>query len=62
MKIERAMSVLQGYLDGDIPSPLIDGDIAIKLGMEALKRIKELRMVDDWPQNLTLPNETVEKP
>jgi len=36
-----------------------DNDInAIRLGIEALKRIKELRMADNWPQNLSLPNET----
>lgn len=58
MTIEEAIEKLQlivyrgedRYDDNDIN--------AIRLGIEALKRIKELRMADNWPQNLSLPNET----
>ena len=39
-----------------------DNDInAIRLGIEALKRIKELRIANNWPQNLTLPSETLDE-
>ena len=61
MKLQKAIEILTTYMKGSDEAEPVDFDDAIKLGIEALKRINSARLqwTDSSPVHL-LPGETEE--
>ena len=58
MKLERATEVLENYLRGDEPDNAPDLPAAIRLGIEALKRLEKARKERRFDRLGLLPGET----
>ena len=60
MKLEKAIEILNTIYD-DIDLGFLDDDLyALKLGIEAMRRVKGLRLYDVGPVQVLLPGETKE--
>lgn len=60
MKIEKAIEILTDSLKGTWPTPNSDFNDAIKLGIEALKRVQYLRTPGGVITDVRLPGEVSE--
>jgi len=60
MKLDKAIETLKLYISPTTPSLMPDHDDALKLGIEALKRIQVIRGYPHYQWKQLLPGETEE--
>ncbi len=60
MKLEKAIEILTRWQDGGDITSFVDVNTAVKLGIEALKRLEALRDDDAQDPNYIIPGETEE--